>query len=141
MAAPSSFAAGNNIRPFPPITREQVREFELVQCRCAESLMRATMAGVPDDGQGYAFFESGDVRSTLTTNPHALWAVGAYGLTRRMDEATLDAVMRFFDEHQVPPRVRIVPDGLTKEKAAQLAAHGLRHFGFHTMMWAPLPMT
>jgi GNAT superfamily N-acetyltransferase len=52
----------------------------------------------------------------------------------------IDATIAFFREHNVAPRVRIVPDGFTKEKSAHLASHGLRHFGFHTVMHAALPM-
>src|SRR5262249_53373112 len=36
------------------------------------------------------------------------------------------------------PRVRVVPDGWTKEKSARLSSLGLRQMGFHTVMWAPL---
>ena len=127
----------------PPITREQVREFEMLQSRCVESLMRPVGA-IEGNEQGYAYFEkqcaNSLVRAALSTNPYARHFCGAFGLTREMDPATLAEVIAFFREHGVAPRIRIVPDGFTPEKATLLASHGLRHFGFHTVMWSPLPM-
>ena len=106
----------------PPITREQVRQFELLQARCVESLMRP-VGDIPDNGQGYAYFENGDVRATLSTNPYAGWATSTFGLTRA-DSQTINESIGFFRSHDVPAKVRIVPDGFTKEQAAKLAAHG-----------------
>jgi hypothetical protein len=125
----------------PPITRQQVREFEMLQCRCVESLMRPVGA-IEGNGQGYAYFqdETGNVRATLSTNPYAAWATNTYGLTREMNPVTLDLVVAFFRSHGVSARVRIVPDGFTMDKAKQLGAQGLRHYGFHTVIWSPLPM-
>ena len=119
------------------ITRERVRQYEAIMHRCAESLMRATGA-VPGNGQGYAYFAKGDVRATLSTNPYAVWATSAIGLTGA-DETTIDDVVAFFQLHGVSPRVRIVPDGFTKYQAARLAKHRLRQTGFHTVMHAWLP--
>jgi GNAT superfamily N-acetyltransferase len=41
----------------------------------------------------------------------------------------------------VPARLRIVPDGFGAEQADLLGALGLRQTGFHTILWAPLPVT
>src|SRR4051812_13959244 len=125
-------------RPIPPITREQVREFELLQSRCAESLMRAVDA-VENNGQGYAYFTKGPVHATLSTNPYAVWATSACGLNNA-DAETIDATMQFFRSRFVPAKVRIVPDGFTKEQADRLMTYNLRHMGFHTVMCSPLPM-
>src|SRR6478609_10586798 len=98
----------------PPITREQVRQFELLQARCVESLMRP-IGEIPGNGQGYAYFEQGEVRATLSTNPYAVWATQAFGLTQA-DSGTVDETISFFRGHKVPARIRIVPDGFTKEQ-------------------------
>jgi hypothetical protein len=127
----------------PPITREQVREFEMLQARCVESLMRP-VGEIEGNGQGYAYFQkqcpASVVRAALSTNPYAWWMCFAYGLTREMDATTVAEVMAFYRKQAVTARVRIVPDGFTKEKAELLASHGLRHYGFHTVMWSPLPI-
>jgi hypothetical protein len=121
-----------------PLTREQVRSFEMLQCRCVESLMRP-VGEIEGNGQGYAYFEKNGVRATLSTNPYAVWATGAYGVNGA-DPQTADETIAFFRAHNVSAKVRIVPDGFTKEKSAHLASRGLRHYGFHTIMWSPLPM-
>jgi hypothetical protein len=122
----------------PPITRQQVRDFELMMCRCVESLMRP-VGTVENNGQGYAYFDRSCVRATLSTNPYAAWTSNSYGLNNADAEA-VDATIQFFRAHAVPAKVRIVPDGWTKEKADRLMSFGLRHTGFHTVMWSPLPM-
>jgi GNAT superfamily N-acetyltransferase len=131
------------VPPIPPITRQQVREFEMLQSRCVESLMRPVGA-IEGNGQGYAYFEKSCaaslVRASLSTNPYAWSFCSTYGLTREMDATALADVVAFFHEHGVATRVRIVPDGFTKDKAALLASYGLRHYGFHTVMWSPLPL-
>ncbi len=114
----------------PPVTREQVRAFEILQVRCVESLMRPVGA-IEGNGQGYAYFEKPPVRATLSTNPYAIWATAAYGLNNA-DPQTVDETIAFFRGHHVPARVRIVPDGFTKEQSARLAAHGLRHSFQHS---------
>jgi hypothetical protein len=124
--------------PISPITREQVREFELLGSRCGESLMRAVDA-IPGNGQGYAYFAKGPVRATLSTNPYARWATAACGVNN-VDDQTLEETILFFRSHAVPAVLRIVPDGFTPEKADRLRAQGLRHVGFHTVLWSPLPM-
>src|SRR5438874_13516455 len=96
----------------PPITREQIRDLEMLQACCVESLMRP-VDEIKDNGQGYAYFEKNGVRATLSTNPYAVWTTSAYGLTREMDRATLDEVIAFFRGHGVAPRIRIVPGGVT----------------------------
>src|SRR4051812_13115474 len=121
----------------PPITIEEVRRIELLCCRAAESLMRP-IAEIPHNGQGYGFFERGPVRATLSTNPYAGWANGAFGMGQADDE-TLDATINFFLSHNVSPVVRVVPDGFDAKESARLAKHGLRQTGFHTVMWSPLP--
>src|SRR5437868_6917961 len=115
-------ADGDRMIAPPSVTREQVRTFEMLQSRCVESLMRPVGA-IEGNGQGYAYFEKGDVRAALSANPYASWTTSTYGLTRQMDPPTLDEVMTFFKSHGVPARVRIVPDGFTMGKAALLAAH------------------
>jgi hypothetical protein len=126
------------MRP-PPITCEQVRQFEVLQSRCVESLMRPVGA-IEGNGQGYAYFEKGEVRAALSTNPYAAWTTSTYGLSQQCDPQTLNEVIGFFRMHGVAPRIRIVPDGFTIEKAALLAAHGLVQYGFHTVIWSLLPM-
>jgi hypothetical protein len=122
----------------PPITREQVREFELLASRCGESLMRPVDA-IENNGQGYAYFTRGPVRATLSTNPHARWATSACGLSNA-DAESIEATIQFFRSHAVPAVVRVVPDGFTEEKADRLRSYNLRHVGFHTVMWSPLPI-
>jgi len=106
--------------------------------RRVESVMQPVGA-IENNGQGYAYFDRDCVRATLSTNPYAVWATNAFGLNNA-DAETVDATIQFFRSHVSPAKVRIVPDGWTKEKADRLRSHGLRHTGFHTVMWSPLPM-
>jgi hypothetical protein len=122
----------------PPISVQQIHGIELLTTRATESLMRA-IDQIPDNGQGYAYFERGPVRATLSTNPYAGWTVGACGVTLADDE-TLDATIEFFRTHGVGPVIRVVPDGFNKEQSARLARYGLRQTGFHTTMWSLLPI-
>src|SRR4051812_17816702 len=92
----------------PPITREQLRDFEMLQHRSVEALMRPVGA-IEGNGQGYAYFDKGEVHATLSTNPYAVWTVQTYGLIENLDPQTLDEVMQFFRSRGVKPMVRVVP--------------------------------
>jgi hypothetical protein len=48
--------------------------------------------------------------------------------------------VEFFNGHGVPARVRVVPGAFPPEQADVLGGLGLRHVGFHTILWAPLPL-
>ena len=60
-----------------------------------------------------------------------------------MNQQPADSVRRaidFFAEHGVPAKARIIPDGFTPKQADVLCERGLRHTGFHTILWSPLTM-
>jgi hypothetical protein len=119
------------------LTRELVSQFERHQAEAVESLLTESLR-VPGNPEGYALYRDGPVRATLSTNPHAGWATQAYGVTRRASGA-VRPVVEFFNGHRVPACIRVVPDGFTTEHADALAALGLRHVAFHTILWSPLP--
>jgi GNAT superfamily N-acetyltransferase len=121
------------------LTLDLVRRFEQHLAGAVESLLRHSLR-VPGNPEGYALHREGAVLATLSTNPRAGWATQTYGATGQPAGAVRRAVA-FFAAHGVPARVRVVPDAFTPEQADVLAALGLRHVGFHTMLWSPLPPT
>jgi hypothetical protein len=116
---------------------ELVGRFEQHLADAVESLLTASLR-VPDNPEGYALFRDGSIRATLSTNPRAGWATQTYGLDGQPPDA-VRRVVEFFNRRGVPARVRIVPGGLTPELADVLSGLGLRHVGFHTILWSPLP--
>lgn len=107
-----------------------------------EALMRATLAGVPGNPEGYAFYrdpEGGEaaIRATCSTNGHAGWTRCIYNLTQQPADK-VRAAIAFFRQHNCPVKARIVPDGFSPAQADVLTELGLRHIGFHAVMWAPL---
>jgi hypothetical protein len=121
-----------------PITPQDVQQFELLMARATEALMQP-IAAQQDNGQGYAFFHRGDCVATLSTNPYARWTVSAYGLTGA-DPQAVEEALGFFQSHNVPAKVRIVPGHFSAAQADLLTSHGLRHIGFHTVLHSPLPL-
>jgi len=119
------------------LTRELVRQFEDHLAGHSESLMRASLTA-PGNSQGYAFYRDGTIRAHCSTNPYAAWATCAYHLNQQTAEK-VRAAIAFFREHHVPAKVRIVPDGFNPAQADVLTELGLRHIGFHTILWSPLP--
>jgi len=120
------------------LTRELVRRFELHQAEAVESLIALSLT-VPGNPEGYALFREGGLRAMLSTNPRAKWVIQSYGLTGE-PAAAARRVVEFFNSHGVPACARIVPDGFTQDQADTLGGLGLRHTGFHTILWAPLPL-
>jgi GNAT superfamily N-acetyltransferase len=120
------------------LTRELVRRFEQHQADAGESLLTHSLQ-VPGNPEGYALFREDPIRATLSTNPRAGWATQAYGATGQ-PVAAVRRVVEFFNARRVPARLRIVPDGFTAEQADALGTLGLRHVGFHTILWSPLPL-
>lgn len=120
------------------LTRELVRRFETHLCEHFESLMRASMAE-PGNDQEYAFFRDGTLRAHVSGHPHAGWATCAYHVNQQPPEK-VHAMLAFFKERNVPAKVRIVPDGFNPNQADLLSAAGLRHIGFHTVLWSTLPL-
>lgn len=118
------------------LTRELLRRFENHYADHVESLMRESLAE-PGNSQGYAFYHDGLIRATASSNPHASWATCAYGLNQQPAENVRRAI-DFFSAHGVPARARIIPDGFTPQQADVLHGCGLRHIGFHTILWSPL---
>ena len=120
------------------LTRELVRRFERHQADAIESLLTHSLT-VSGNPEGYALYRDDPIRASLSTNPRAGWATQAIGATGQPADA-VRRVVEFFDAHGVAARLRIVPDGFTAQQGDTLAALGLRHVGFHTIMWAPLPV-
>lgn len=118
------------------LTRELARRFEDRLADNFEDLMRASLAE-PGNEEGYAFYRDGTIRATCSINPHAAWASCAYHLNQQPAEAVQRAI-GFFREHGVPAKARIIPDGFAPAQADILTALGLRHIGFHTILWMPL---
>jgi len=120
------------------LTRELVRRFEDQMADGFESMMRASLVE-PGNPEGYAFFRDGTLRAHCSSNPHAAWATCAYHVNQQSPDC-VRAAIAFFAEHIVPAKVRIVPDGFGPAQADVLTDAGLQHIGFHTVLWAPLPM-
>jgi GNAT superfamily N-acetyltransferase len=120
------------------LTRELIRRFEQHQAEGVESLLAASLT-VPGNPEGYALYRDDPIRASLSTNPRAGWATVCYGATGQPADAIRRAVA-FFNAQRVAARIRIVPDGFTTEQADVLTALGLRQVGFHTSLWAPLPL-
>ncbi|MEM6394694.1 MAG: GNAT family N-acetyltransferase [Planctomycetota bacterium] len=120
----------------PIMSRERVRRFEQVIGEAHRSSMRRSMA-VDDNPQGIAFFEDGGWIGTLAANaPVATWMHEVYGVEfGEADEARLDRLLAFYKEHGATPRLRVVPDGFEARFADAMQARGLRHFGFHTVLY------
>jgi hypothetical protein len=119
------------------LAQSNVREFETVVFDALASLMRATLAGLPANPDGYALFESPGLRAILSTNPHARVFRSAIGAAR-CEPAELREANRFFAAHNVPARFRVPPDGLTPARARLLSELGLIHTGFHAVLFAPI---
>jgi hypothetical protein len=117
---------------------ELVGRFEQHLAAAVESLLTHSLR-VPGNAQGYALFREGSILATLSTNPRAEWATQTYGIGGQ-PAATLRRVVEFFNRRDVPARMRIVPGAFTSEIADILSELGLRHVGFHTLLWAPLPL-
>lgn len=125
------------MNPGPPImTTDAVRRFEAVIGDAHRRCMRRSMA-VDDNPQGIAFFESGPCIATLAANtPVATWMHEVYGLRYGEEDVEhLDAVLGFYREHGATPRFRVVPDGFNAKFARAMHDRGLRHFGFHTVLY------
>ena len=120
------------------LTRELIRRFEQHQADAVESLLTHSLRVPGGNPEGYALYREDPIRASLSTNPRAGWATQAIGATGQSAEA-VRRVVEFFNAHGVPARLRIVPDGFTAEQGDTLTELGLRHIGFHTIMWAPLP--
>jgi len=118
---------------------ELVGRFEQHLADAVESLLTHSLR-VPDNTEGYALFREGSILATLSTNPRAEWATQTYGIGGQPAD-TLRHVVEFFNRRGVPARMRIVPGAFTPELADVLSELGLRHVGFHTLLWAPLPLT
>jgi GNAT superfamily N-acetyltransferase len=120
------------------LTRELVRRFEQHQADAVESLLTHSLT-VPNTPVGYRVYREDPIRAVVSTNPRAGWATQAFGATSEPPDA-VRRLVAFFNARRVPASVRIVPDGFTAEQADVLSAFGLRHTGFHTILWAPLPL-
>jgi GNAT superfamily N-acetyltransferase len=118
------------------LTRELARRFEDHLADNFEDLMRASLAE-PGNLEGYAFYRNGTIRATCAKNPHAAWATCAYHLNQQPAEAVQHAI-GFFRENNVPAKARIIPDGFSPAQADVFTELGLRHIGFHTILWTPL---
>jgi ribosomal protein S18 acetylase RimI-like enzyme len=119
------------------VTREDVRRFEDVVFDALATLMRATLAELPENPDGYAFFQATGLRAILSTNPLARIFCSAVGITQCPKDEIADCV-RFFDSHGVRPLLRVPPDGFSPDRAQVLAKLGLRHTGFHAVLYAPI---
>jgi hypothetical protein len=119
------------------LTLEQVGRFEQHLAAAVASLLTLSLR-VPGNPEGYALFRDGPVLATLSTNPRAGWAIQTYGIERRPQ--VVPRVVDFFNAHGIPARMRVVPGGLTASLADALHERGLRHVGFHTILWSPLPV-
>ena len=119
------------------VSRDDLRRFETVVYDAIASLLRASVAAVPANPDGYQFYETPDVRAYLTTNPHARLFRWAIGLTRCADQAVHD-VFQFFKSADVKARFRIPPDGMYPGRAKLMTELGMAHSGFHTILYAPL---
>jgi hypothetical protein len=117
---------------------ELVGRFEQHLADAVESLLTHSLR-VPGNPEGYALFREGSIRATLSTNPRAGWATQIYGIGGRPDDA-VRRVVEFFNRRGVSARMRIVPGALTAELADALSGLGLRHVGFHSILWSPLPL-
>ena len=124
------------VKHVPIMTREAVRRFERVIGDAHRRSMRCSMA-VDDNPQGIAFCEAGLCIATLAVHaPVASWMHEVYGLRYGEDDvAYLDAVLDFYKEHGSTPRFRVVPDGFNFKFADAMHRRGLRHFGFHTVLY------
>jgi GNAT superfamily N-acetyltransferase len=120
------------------LTRELVRRFEQHQADAVESLLMASLT-VPGNPEGYGVYRDDPIRAVVSSNARAEWATQAFGATGQPADA-VRRVVAFFNARRVPARLRIVPDGFTAEQADVLSALGLRQTGFHTVLWAPLPL-
>jgi GNAT superfamily N-acetyltransferase len=120
------------------LTLELVGRFERHLAEAVESLLTHSLT-VPGNPEGYALLREGPVLATLSANPRAGWAIQTYGLGGQPAEV-VRRVVAFFNRHGVPARVRAIPGAFTAEQADVLTGLGLRHVGFHTILWAPLPL-
>jgi hypothetical protein len=120
------------------LTLDRVRRFEQEAGESVQSLISLSL-GVAGNPEGYARYRERQILATLSRNPRAVWATQTYGVDAQAPD-TLARVVDFFNAHGVPARVRIVPGALTPELADVLGRLGLRHVGFHTMLWGPLPL-
>jgi GNAT superfamily N-acetyltransferase len=116
---------------------ELVGRFEQHLAEAVESLLTHSLR-VPGNPEGYALFREGSILATLSTNPRAGWATQTYGIGGQPADA-VRRVVEFFNLRGVPARMRIVPGAFTSELADTLSGLGLRHVGFHTILWTPLP--
>src|SRR5262249_17038545 len=103
-----------------------------------ESLLRHSLQ-ISGNPEGYALFREGSIRATLSTNPRASWATQTYGIGGQSTAAVRRGV-EVFNRHDVPARIRIVPGAHTPELPETMSTLGLRQVGFHTILWAPLPL-
>jgi Acetyltransferase (GNAT) domain len=117
---------------------DRVRRFEREAGESVQSLIALSLR-VAGNPEGYAVYRDGRILATLSRNPRAGWATQTYGVDAEAPAAA-ERVVGFFNAHGVPARVRIVPGALTPALADVLGHLGLRHVGFHTMLWAPLPL-
>jgi hypothetical protein len=115
---------------------EWVGRFEQHLAEAVESLLTHSLR-VPGNAEGYALFREGSIVATLSTNPRAGWATQTYGIGGQSADA-VRRVVEFFNLHDVPARMRIVPGAFASELADTLSGLGLRHVGFHTILWSPL---
>jgi hypothetical protein len=120
------------------LTLELVERFERHLAVAVESLLTHSLT-VPGNPEGYALFREGPVLATLSANPRAGWATQTYGLGGQPAEV-VRGVIEFFNRHGVPARVRVVPGAFDAAQADVLTGLGLRHVGFHTILWSPLPV-
>ncbi len=120
------------------LTQELLHRFENHFADHLESLMRASLAEA-GNREGYAFHRDGAIRATCSSNPHAGWATCAYHLNQQPPDAVRRCI-GFFEQQNVPAKARIVPDGFDSRQADVLAALGMRHVGFHAILWSPLTM-
>jgi hypothetical protein len=120
------------------LTLDLVGRFERHLADAVESLLTHSLT-VPGNPEGYALFREGPVLATLSANPRAGWAIQTYGLGGQPAEV-VHRVVAFFNGHGVPARVRVVPGAFSAAQADVLAGLGLRHVGFHTILWSPLPV-
>ncbi|HSI86459.1 MAG: GNAT family N-acetyltransferase [Candidatus Methylacidiphilales bacterium] len=120
------------------LTRELARRFEDHFAEHFETLMRCSLS-IGSNPENYAFYRDGTLRATCSTNPHASWTRCAYHVNQQPAES-VRRVVDFFHQYSMPAKLRIIPDGFTPQQADVLTALGLRHIGFHTILWAPLPI-
>jgi Acetyltransferase (GNAT) domain len=117
---------------------DRVRWFEQEVGESVQSLISLSLR-VAGNPEGYALYRDGRILATLSRNPRAGWATQTYGVDAEAPAAA-ERVVGFFNAHGVAARVRIVPGALTPALADVLSRLGLRHVGFHTMLWAALPV-